>query len=281
MNRKTLNIVGCLAVLLTASGAFAAEGGELVEKVAVRNRLYTVAGRWEIGGNVGIAILSRLTDHYNLNLSGAYNFTDWLGIELRAGYAISAHTSLAKQIQSDFYSTNSQSKASDLSDAWMMKANAIVGLRFQPIYGKINLMAELPVHFQLYGWLGGGAGMFSHESITNCPGGLTQSANGVKPKSASCTDTSAFFSEDKVSPIVSFALGFRFFVPGTTSAGNVVGQKHSIKLEVRDWSFLDSYYVNVDRVQTSAANPTAGGMLSPNAGITNLVMVDIGYSFIF
>lgn len=269
MNRKTLNIVGCLAVLLTASGAFAAEGGELVEKVAVRNRLYTVAGRWEIGGNVGIAVLSRLTDHYNLNLSGAYNFTDWLGIELRAGYAISMHTSLAKQIQDDFYTNTSISKANDLSDLWEMKANGIVGLRFQPIYGKINLMAELPVHFQLYGWLGGGAGMFGRESLVICP---------VKTNASECGE---YFTETKVSPIVSLALGFRFFIPGVTSTGNVVGQKHGIKLEVRDWSFLDSYYVGVDRSMSNAGNPTAGGMLSPNAGITNLVMIDIGYSFIF
>ncbi|MEW6431926.1 MAG: outer membrane beta-barrel domain-containing protein [Myxococcota bacterium] len=269
MNRKPLNIVACLAVLLTANGAFAAEGDELVEKVAVRNRLYTVAGRWEIGGNVGISILSRLTDHYNLNLSGAYNFTDWLGIELRGGYAISMHTSLAKQIQDDFYTNTSISKANDLSDLWEMKANGIVGLRFQPIYGKINLMAELPVHFQLYGWAGGGAGLFGRESLVICP---------VKVNANECGE---YFTESKVSPIVSLALGFRFFIPGVTSAGNVVGQKHGIKLEVRDWSFLDSYYVGVDRASSNAGNPTAGGALSPNAGITNLVMIDLGYSFIF
>lgn len=269
MNRNTLKLISCLAVLTAAGSAFAADDGELVEKVAVRNRLYTVAGRWEVGGNVGLAILSRLTDHYNLNVSGAYNFTDWLGLELRGGYAISMHTSLARQIQDDFYKNTSISRVNDLSDLWEMKANGILGLRFQPIYGKINLMAELPVHFQLYGWVGGGAGLFGRESLVICP---------VKTNASECGE---YFTESKVSPIVSLALGFRFFIPGVTSAGNVVGQRHSIKLEVRDWSFLDSYYVNVDRAASNAGNPTAGGMQSPNAGITNLVMIDLGYSFIF
>jgi len=269
MNRKTLKVVGCLAVLLTAGGAFAADEGELVEKVAVRNRLYEVGGRWEVGGNIGFSVMPRLTDHYNLNVSGAYNFLDWLALELRGGYAISMHTSLARQIQDDFYTNTSISKANDLSDLWEMKANGIIGLRFQPIYGKINLMAEIPLHFQLYAWAGGGVGLFYRESLVICP---------VKTNASECGE---YFTENKVSPIVSLALGFRFFIPGVTSRGNVVGQRHSVKLEVRDWSWLDSYYVGVDRAASSPSNPTAGGMQAPNAGITNLVMIDIGYAFIF
>jgi outer membrane beta-barrel protein len=268
MNRNILNVIGCLAVLLASSGASADEG-ELVEKVAVRNRLFTVAGRWELGGNFGLALVSRLTDHYNLNISGAYNFNEWLAVEARAGYAISLHSSLASQVQKDFYTNTSVSKANDMSDLWEMKVNGIVGVRFQPIYGKINLLAEVPLHFQIYGWLGGGAGLFGRESLVICP---------VKTNSKECGE---YFTESKVSPIVSIALGFRFFLPGVTSSGTVLGQKHAIKLEVRDWSYLDSYYVGVDRAMSSAGNPTAGGMLSPNAGITNLVMFDLGYSFIF
>lgn len=259
MTRKTLNLMGCL-VLLTASAAFAEdEGDELVEKVAVRNRLFSVEGHWEFGGNVGFSLLPRLTDHYNLNLSGAYNVKDWLGIELRAGYAISRHTSLADQIQTDFFANNTISKANDAADLWEMTANAIIGLRFQPIYGKINLMAELPVHFQLYGWVGGGFALLKRESLVLC-------TNKV-----SARECGEFMNEMKPSPLVSIALGFRFFV--------VNG--HSIKLEARSWSWLDSYYVNVDRATSSPSNPTAGGSLSPNAGITNLVQIDLGYAFIF
>ena len=68
-----------------------------------------------------------------------------------------------------------------------------------------------------------------------------------------------------MSPLVSLALGFRFFV----------AQQHSVKLEVRDWSYLDSFQINVDRATGT------GGTPSPNAGITNLVQFDLGYAFIF
>jgi hypothetical protein len=100
MTRTTFNLMMSCLVLMTAGAAFAEdEADELVEKVAVRNRLFSPEGRWEIGGNVGFTLLSRLTDHYNLNLSVAFNPKDWLGLELRGGYAVSRHTSLGDHIQ--------------------------------------------------------------------------------------------------------------------------------------------------------------------------------------
>jgi outer membrane beta-barrel protein len=270
MNWKTLTL--CSAVVLTMSTtALGDEGGDaaLVEKVAVRNRIFNVAGRWELGGNVGFTLLSRLTDTYNLNVSGAYNITDWLGVELRGGYAISGLTSLAKQIQSDFAINSSISTANDMADLWQMTANAVVGARFQPIYGKINLVAELPIHFQFYVWAGGGFGVFRHQSLALC----------VEKSGTTCN---SYLTETKGGPLVSVALGFRFFfatsapIPGEKAVG-----QHSIKFEARDYSYLDSYYVNVVRADATASNPTAGGRLSPNAGITNLAQFDIGYSYIF
>jgi outer membrane beta-barrel protein len=250
MNRTTLNLM-CLA-LLTAGAAYAQENDELVEKVAVRNRLFSVEGRFELGGNVGLSILPRLTDHYNLNLSVAYNLKDWFAIEVRGGYAISRHTSLADQIQTDFQ-TRPRSVAQDASDLWELTGHGVAGIRFQPIYGKLNLMSEVPVHFQLYLWAGGGVAALRKESMVQC---------AVRVSARECGE---FLVENKVSPLVSLALGFRFFI----------AQHHSVKLEVRDWSYLDSYLVNIDRTTGT------GGIESPNAGITNLVQFDLGYSFIF
>ena len=272
MNWKTLTL--CSAVVLTmGTPAFGDESetteAAVVEKVAVRNRIFNVDGRWEFGANVGFSLLSRLTDHYNLNLSGAYNVADWLGIELRGGYAISQLTSLAKQIRSDFAINSSISTASDMADLWEMTANAVIGARFQPIYGKLNLVAELPIHFQFYIWAGAGFGLFRHQSLALCTNKSGTACNG-------------YFTETKAGPLVSVALGFRFFfatqppVPGVKAQG-----QHSIKVEVRDYSYLDSYYVGVVRADATAANPTAGGRLAPNAGVTNLVQLDLGYSYIF
>ena len=258
MNRTTLKMLGCLLAVLTAAPALAQDDAELVEKVAVRNRLFSVAGRWELGGNVGFSLMPRLIDHYNLNLSLAVNFSEWLGLELRFGYAISMHTSLADEIQANFAANSAISKANDLSDAWELTGNAVLGLRFQPIYGKLNLVADLPVHFQLYVWAGGGAGQMMKDSLLIC----------AQPGASGCD---AWLQQTQVSPLVSLAVGFRFFV----------GEHHGLKIEARDYSWLDSYYVNVDRASTSLTNPTAGGNLSPNAGITTLVQIDLGYTYIF
>jgi len=253
MNRTTRYLMSCL-VLLTAGAAFAEEEtDELVEKVAVRNRLFSVEKRIELGANVGFSILSRLTEHYNLNLSFAYNIKDWIAVEARGGYAISRHTSLADQIQTDFFANNTISKANDAADLWELTAHGVAGFRFQPIYGKLNLMSELPVHFQFYLWAGGGVGLLKRESMVLCA------------QRVSARECGEFQVDNKVSPLVSVALGFRFFV----------AQQHGIKIEVRDWSYLDSYQINVDRATG------AGGTDSPNAGITNLVQFDLGYSFIF
>ncbi|MFO0599001.1 MAG: outer membrane beta-barrel domain-containing protein [Myxococcaceae bacterium] len=253
-------LMSCL--VLSASAALADEEGEaLVEKTAVRNRLFSVEGRFEVGANVGFTLLSRLTEHYNLNASVGWNVKDWFALEARGGYAISRHTSLADQIQQDFFANTTISKANDAADLWEMTGHGVVGFRFQPIYGKLNLVAELPVHFQLYFALDGGVAALKRESMVLC-------VNKVSNR-----ECGAFYTENKVSPLVSMALGFRFFLGSETH--------HSIRFEVRDWSYLDSFFVNVDRASSSAGNPTAGGMPSPNAGITNLVQIDLGYAFIF
>jgi outer membrane beta-barrel protein len=265
VNRRTLKILSCLMVALlsslaSASSNVAAADESLVEKVAVRNRLFTVDKRFELGANVGLTFLSRLTEHYTLNVSGAYNIADWLAVEARVGYAISRHTSLADQLQTDYLSLSSKTKIDDLSDMWEMTAHGVVGLRFQPIYGKINLVSDVDIHFQLYGWIGGGAGLFKRVSPLIC----------TEKSGSTCNQ---FYTQNQVGPLVSLALGFRFFIP--------TASHHSVHVEFRDWSYLDSYYQGVDRANVTAANPTAGGTLSPNAGLTNLTQWDIGYQYIF
>lgn len=258
--RNVFKMTGLSLVLL--AGVAAAQTGkdedELVEKVAVRNRLYLVEKRFELGANVGFTLLPRLTDHYNFNASFAYNIIEAFALEARVGYAYSRQTSLADQVKEAFNTQNSLPRINDFSDLWQMGFNGIVGVRFQPIYGKLNLLAELPVHFQLYLWAGGGVGTFTRESLLICPQRSGSTCNG-------------YLREDKVSPIVSLALGFRFFI----------ANRHAVRLEARTWSWFDSYFVGVDRAAVTQGNPTAGGMPSPNAGITTLSQIDLGYSFLF
>ncbi len=230
-------------------------GDELIERTVVRNRLYSSDGRFELGLNVGFTLLTRLTEHYNFNASAGYNISETFAVELRGGYAYSRHTGLARQIADDFAANTSIREANDLADLWEMNANAIFGVRWQPIYGKISLLAELPVHYQFYLWLGGGAGQFQRESLVFC----TSPAGG--------TACDAFLQETKVAPIGSAALGARVFLT----------PKQSLRLEVRDFSYPDSYLVGIQR----AGGLASGGTPATSPGITNLVMLDVGYSFLF
>ncbi len=259
MSLKSLRLLACLAVA-AVSGQALADEGDLVEKVAVRNRLFDVAGRWELGGSLGLQLISRLTDNYNINIVGGYNLNQWFALEGRVGYAISRHTSLADQIQSDFYTNTSVTTANDLGDLWEMNFNAMVGARFQPIYGKINLMAEVPVHFQMYVWVGAGLGLFNRESLVLC----TNKTNA--------RECGAYFTQNQAGPLFGAALGMRFFV---------VNSHHAIKAEVRDTSYLDSYYLGVKRADVTPNSPT-GAVTSPTGnGLTNLVQFDFGYTYIF
>ena len=269
---KILRNLSCLLLALSASAAWAqaASGEELVEKVVVRNRLFNVEGRFELGANVGFSMLSRLTDHYNLNVSAGYNFMDALALELRVGYAISSHTGLADDIADKFFAQSKTAipNATDLQDLWEMKFNAIVGLRWQPIYGKLGLMAEVPVHFQFYIWLGGGVAMLNRTSVVICnQEGMVQNPDTGKNE-LKCVN---YLKDSKVGPLVSLALGFRFFLTNN----------QIVRFEIRDWSWIDSYLTGANRVAAlNASNPTGNGTpVSP--GITNLVQFDLGYTFIF
>ena len=131
MSVRNVFQVSALSLVMLASSAWAQSAedeAELVEKVAVRNRLFNVEKRWEVGGNVGFTLLPRLTDHYNLNVSVGYNVAEWLGLELRAGYAISRQTSLADQVKQAFLTQMNLPRINDFSDLWQMTANGVVGV---------------------------------------------------------------------------------------------------------------------------------------------------------
>jgi outer membrane beta-barrel protein len=245
-------VLSLLALLATPASASA---DELIEKVVVRNRLYSMDNKVELGLGVGLTLLGRLTDHINLTGIVGYNFGDSFGLELRGGYAFSRHTGLANQVAQKVFD-NKTTITEDLSNLWEMKLNGALGMRWAPIYGKISLLAEVPLHFQLYLWLGGGAGTFERESVVIC-----QSSGG-----AQCNN---FLVESKVTGFGSAAVGLRFFTH----------QGGSLKLELRDYTYPDSYRIGIDRAVALTGAET--GTPAPSPGFTNLILVDVGYVFIF
>jgi len=253
---RVKNVFAALSLLAALVVPEVASAEELIERVVVRNRLYSMSKKLELGADVGFTLLGRLTDHINLNGIVGYNFADSFGLELRGGFAFSRHTGLARQL-GDKVTQNGTAITEDLSGLWEMKANGALGMRWAPIYGKISLLAELPVHYQFYLWLGGGAGAFERESVVICEQG-----NAVQ--------CDRFLVDTRVTGFGSVAVGFRFFTH----------QGGSVKLEIRDYTFPDSYRENIVRDPATRVATNIGTNVS-SPGFTNLILVNLGYVFIF
>lgn len=239
-------------------GAAQASAEELLERVVVRNRLYQVAGRFEISPAVGFSLADRLTNHINFTVGLGYHFSDAWALELRAGYALSGHTGLADQVAQHFLQKETIRLVDDLSSLWEMKGSAILGIRWAPIYGKISLLAELPIHFQAYVWAGGGVGSFHRQSVVYC-----QQVTGVSGD----LRCGSWLTQNRVRPVGSAAIGFRFFT----------GQRGAMTLEVRNYLFADSYLTGIETTVAESGGQT--GVPAKSPGLINLVLFNLGYAF--
>jgi outer membrane beta-barrel protein len=256
-----------VALLVTvAPAARAAEP----EKEVVRNRLYRNEGKIEAGAQVGFSLINRLTDHTNFQAVGAYNFTNEWAAEVFAGYALSKHTSIADQVTGETASvrTATTPRIDDFSSLWELKWNVTAGARWAPIYGKLSLSAELPIHFNFYLAAGAGVAGTSRTSVTYCQSQTpAQDSNG----SVTCLDP---LVESRVTPVVQFGAGLRFFV----------GDHVALRLEARDFAFPDKYRVDIDRTAAETEGPGGDpqqGTQASSPGFQHVVFLTAGLSYIF
>ncbi|HLT30437.1 MAG TPA: outer membrane beta-barrel domain-containing protein [Myxococcaceae bacterium] len=249
-----------LVLLLPGFGRAQAQ----VDAVAVQNRLYEAHGHLELSATAGFLVMPQLVRTLNLNLGVAYNFTETFAVEARGGWAASGLTGLSRSVRDNLMlrdpTLSQDAVVDDLSGMWQLGANAALGLRWSPIYGKLNLVAELPVHFNVYLWAGPGIAQLHRESIVIC--------NAVEGSGAERRCTAP--GEDATQRLMgSFAVGMRFYTH----------QGGALRLELRDLVWKDSYLVDVDRRLAEQGQPTGTPAGSP--GLVHSVMADLGYTFIF
>lgn len=275
MTVRSCLALASLAATLAATSAPAQE--ELIDRSVVRNRLHSPAGRLELSGSVGLTLVTYLTDHYTFDAGIAYNLFNTLALEVRGGYALSRHTALARTLSEKFLNRQDVVRTDELEDLWEMNAHGVAGVRWAPIYGKLSLFSDVATHFQTYLWLGGGLGSLQRESVIQCTQvveaerglGLCDNRDRGDPGDRSTATENYWQKESRVAPVVSGALGFRFFL----------GSHHGVRLEVRDWAFRDRYNVGVERAAWEAGEDT--GTPASNPGLTHLVQFDLGYTFLF
>ncbi len=269
---RSYRVLASVILALTALEA-AGQEDQVLEEAVVRNRLYRPAGNLEISPSVGVSVMTYLTAHYTFNVGVAYNLFDTVAVEARGGYALSRHTGLARSISESFLDRQDKRITDELADLWRMNLHGVAGVRWAPVYGKLSLMADMSAHFQAYLWAGGGLGSFSRQSLIQCTQVVNRSLgicdDRTDPLDRSTASESFWVKESKVAPVVSAALGFRFFA----------FERHGVKFELRDWVFRDEYRVGLSRDEWEAGLET--GTLAPSPGLTHLVQFDIGYTFLF
>jgi outer membrane beta-barrel protein len=224
-----------------------------------------LARRTELALSIGTPLWSKLTYHFSLSAGVALNFNEVWAAELRGTYSLAGNNGLGDRVGSTFLKRPPQADefTDDLSDLWQMRGSFLAGARWAPIYGKLSLLSELPIHFQAYAWLGAGLASLHRESLAYC---LSPEVDGAGVRTGGCGE---WLTENRIAPAGSFALGMRFF---THRAG-------SIKLELRNYFFPDEYRTGIRRAQAEAGDAEQG--TSGGHGLTALWMLDAGYSFHF
>ncbi len=289
--------------LALVAGAVAARAAE-PEDVVVRNRLYSDDARFELKAVWDTSLNNSLTSMNNFQLSFSYHFHEAWAVEMLLGYAFSGPTDLFCQAQNPSNAAscnlgtnsifggavaNSKTYQTDFPNLWMLSGpNAMLGVRWEPVYGKLSLLTELPVHFKWFVSLDGGAASFQRNSVAFCAsysGGANSATNVKDGTSGDCNFNSSTGIYDTVTQtqwnwLASAATGLRF----------IVFSRLSLEAAIRDYVWADSYPVNFTAAQfsTNGANTftgCSGSNKAPNCsiatGLANNIFADLGVSWTF
>ncbi len=183
----------------------------------VANRLYDLDGRLEMSLTPAMSIFDKYTRHVGTSLGLAYFFHDYIGLEIEGGYHfVHGDLDLLDEIIRVGETRIEGIERLPLTDLKYMTWWATAGFVLDPLYGKINLSAELDFNFHFY--LVGGAGVADYkytklrwppECVPYCK---VETSVGIKP---------SFY----------FGGGLRIHF----------AQSWSVRVEIRDQFFYDEY----------------------------------------
>lgn len=269
MTRTFLPAALLVAGLAGASPASAnpipRDEGFMREPAAVQNRLFSLDGKNDLAAFFAFSVNANLTRQFHLMLNYDRGFNEYFALDVLAGGGYGGLNSFANKIRDAAQGFGGVSDPidlgivrEDLEDAGALLATGQLGLRFTPVYGKLSLFSELPVHFNAYIVGGVGAALVQYNGILKCG---DQGLNGK-----TCGEAADFFSETKPTLGFNFGAGFRFFVNETISA----------RIEFRDIVFPDHWYKNPN----ADVNASPDDAPQEQSGITHLPMLMLGVGFL-
>jgi outer membrane beta-barrel protein len=134
--------------------------GPLRERVRpVSGHQFLMKGRFEASPAIGLSIKDAFFAKYTPTLALTYHFTEAVALSLRGGYAISVVSGAAQICTTEANGgrgcrSPSQTELTTNSAFGQMSLNAGLELQWSPIYGKIGLVAEKFIEFNMYGAIG-------------------------------------------------------------------------------------------------------------------------------
>ena len=199
----------------------------------VQGKLYQVSRRWEVGVAFGASLNTSLVDQYGGILSISYHPNEWIDAGLDVLANRTGVSSLSGQIRDRLPSrtnpgTGQPNTGDEIAGADQMRGGALVMARIAPIYGKLNLAAELPVHFQVFLLGGAGAAEFKHESVNLC----------ATPGDGPCAPGD-YQTTTSLKPVGEVGGGLRFYL----------GQHFSLRTEVRAFLYPATVLRGADLTQ--------------------------------
>ena len=245
--RKTRSLL-VFVVVIGLLGSIPA--GALASQSVVSNRLYDLGGRLELSLTPSMSIFDKYTRHIGTSLGLAYYFNDYIGLEIEGGYAfVHGDLNLLDEILRVGVDNISGIERLPLTDMKYMTWWASGGLVFSPLYGKINLSAEVDFNFHFYVVAGAGVANYKYSEL-----------EWPSPAEFRKVETDA-----GTKPSFYFGGGLRVHLH----------QSWGVKIEIRDQFYYDEY---------DAQTKSEGGSVPTEKAITDFVHItmmrlSVCYSF--
>jgi len=235
VERPTPILLISAAVLVAALPARGEDSviGPAAPPTTVQGKIHQLSRRWEVGVALGTVLNTSLVDQHGGLLSISYHPNEWVDVGVDVLANRTSFSGLSGQIRDRLPSrtnpgTGQPNTGDEIEGADQMRGGALVMARIAPIYGKLNLAAELPVHFQAFLLAGAGGAVFKHESVNLC----------ASPGDAACAPGD-YQTSSSLKPVGEVGGGFRFYL----------GQRWSLRTEVRAFLYPASVLRGADLTQ--------------------------------
>lgn len=135
----------------------------------ISNKLYPMQFRLEFTGFFDMSYADKYVEHLGGHGALTFHVFDWLAVEGFGGYLVGDETNITKRVRDPVNGGRSARNLRndpslcatptcepELPDVWQTTWFAGADVQWAPIYGKLSVVSEYDLNFQLYGLLGGG-----------------------------------------------------------------------------------------------------------------------------